>query len=182
MESLPPRKPPNPTLPYREDCWSEGETSKLVDAWDNRYIELSWGNLGKYWQKVANAVNSRPVGAPPLTKVQYKNRIDTLKKKYKVKKAGIVDSGNALISQCQFFTRLDALIGSSISRSRKPSPPSPPPPLALPLPYHQKSSPLSLPTADAVSSRPEKRHPPVLPLMNDSFRRRFTAVVAAAED
>ncbi|KAH7657803.1 Homeobox-like domain-containing protein [Dioscorea alata] len=183
MESSPPRKPPNPALPYREDCWSEGETSVLVDAWGDRYLELSRGNLRqKHWQEVADAVNSRPAGArrPPRTDVQCKNRIDTLKKKYKVEKARIVDSGGALASQWQFFTRLDALIGSSVSGSKKPSPPSPPPPLALPLPYHRKSSPLPLPAAAAVSSRPEKRHPPALPPVNDSFRRRFTTAAAAA--
>ncbi|KAJ0964905.1 hypothetical protein J5N97_026043 [Dioscorea zingiberensis] len=183
MEGSPPRRPPNPALPYREDCWSEGETSVLIDAWGDRYLELSRGNLRqKHWQEVADAVNSRPAGArrPPRTDVQCKNRIDTLKKKYKVEKARISDSGGALASQWQFYTRLDALIGSSVSATKKPSPPSLPPPLALPLPSHRKSSPLPLPAAAAVSSRPQKRHLPSLPPVNDSFRRKYSAAAAAA--
>ncbi|GJN15206.1 hypothetical protein PR202_gb02100 [Eleusine coracana subsp. coracana] len=52
--------PPNPNLPYREDCWSDGETAALVSAWGTRYIDLNRGNLRqKQWQEVADAVNSR---------------------------------------------------------------------------------------------------------------------------
>lgn len=53
--------PPNPNLPYREDCWSEGETAALVDAWGSRYLDLNRGSLRRpQWQEVADAVNSRP--------------------------------------------------------------------------------------------------------------------------
>ncbi|KAM0944639.1 putative transcription factor Trihelix family [Dioscorea sansibarensis] len=189
METSPPRKPPNPALPYREDCWSEGETSVLVDAWGDRYLELSRGNLRqKHWQEVADAVNSRPAGAhrPARTDVQCKNRIDTLKKKYKVEKARILDSAGGLTSQWQFYSRLDALIGSSMtpnSASKKPSPPSPPLPLALPLPYRRKGSPLALPlpAAAAVTPMPtSKRHTPAPPPVDETFRRRYSAAAAAA--
>ena len=51
---------PNPNLPYREDCWSEGETAALVAAWGTRYEDLNRGNLRqKQWQEVAKAVNTR---------------------------------------------------------------------------------------------------------------------------
>ena len=29
----------------REDCWSEGATSVLIEAWGERYLKLSRGNL-----------------------------------------------------------------------------------------------------------------------------------------
>ena len=73
----------------REDCWSEGSTETLIEAWGGRYLRLNRGNLRqKDWIEVSDAVNSRrsPL-KPPRTDVQCKNRIDTLKKKYKLHKS-----------------------------------------------------------------------------------------------
>ncbi|EAY99005.1 hypothetical protein EE612_031133 [Oryza sativa] len=164
--------PPNPNLPYREDCWSEGETEALVRAWGSRYVELNRGNLRqKQWQEVADAVNSRRGAAarrrPPRTDVQCKNRVDTLKKKYKAERARVMPS------TWSFFPELDRLVGPTLSASasKRPSPspspvpppphfampihpsavrkppspspsPSPPPPMALPLPSYRRGSPL----------------------------------------
>ncbi|XP_006654781.2 trihelix transcription factor ASIL2-like [Oryza brachyantha] len=159
--------PPNPNLPYREDCWSEGETDALVRAWGSRYVELNRGNLRqKQWQEVADAVNSRRGAAarrrPPRTDVQCKNRVDTLKKKYKAERARNTPSS------WSFFDELDRLVGPTLSASvsKRPSPlpaahfalpihpsavrkppspsssPSPPPPMALPLPSYRRGSPL----------------------------------------
>jgi hypothetical protein len=158
--------PPNPNLPYREDCWSDGETAALVSAWGSRYVELNRGNLRqKQWQEVADAVNSRRGASarrrPPRTDVQCKNRVDTLKKKYKAERARSGPSG------WSFFHELDHLVGPTLIASaskrppappqfalpvhpppiRKPpspslSPSSPPPPMALPLPNYRRRSPL----------------------------------------
>jgi len=157
--------PPNPNLPYREDCWSDGETAALVGAWGSRYVELNRGNLRqKQWQEVADAVNSRRGASarrrPPRTDVQCKNRVDTLKKKYKAERARNAPSG------WYFFHELDRLVGPTLSASasKRPSPPqapqfalpfhppalrnhqspspSPPPPMALPLPDYHRGSPL----------------------------------------
>ncbi|XP_074561428.1 trihelix transcription factor ENAP2-like [Curcuma longa] len=172
-------KPPNPALPYREDCWSEGETSVLVDAWGDRYLELNRGNLRqKHWQEVADAVNSR-AGAgrrPARTDVQCKNRIDTLKKKYKVEKARISAGAE---SQWPFFFRLDVLIGSSPPPKKPPSSP----PLALPLPFHRKGT--LLPAATAVrSAEPKGKRSAATALSVDNpiLRRAAAAAEAAAED
>ncbi|CAA6661151.1 unnamed protein product [Spirodela intermedia] len=137
-------KPPNPALPYREDCWSEGATSTLIDAWGDRFLELNRGTC-------ARSSGRRP----PRSDIQCKNRIDTLKKKYKVEKARITNSGGALSSQWAFFDRLDALIGSSEVSSHKPSPP---PPLAFPLPYRKNSSLPSASVAASQSTARDKRH------------------------
>ncbi|XP_074585655.1 trihelix transcription factor ENAP2-like [Curcuma longa] len=171
-------KPPNPALPYREDCWSEGETSVLVDAWGDRYLELNRGNLRqKHWQEVADAVNSRSSGRRPArTDVQCKNRIDTLKKKYKVEKARISYGGE---SQWPFFFRLDVLIGSSPPATKTPSSP----PLALPLPFHRKGA--LLPAATAVRPpEPKGKRPAATALAVDNpiLRRAVAAAEAAAED
>lgn len=162
--------PPNPNLPYREDCWSEGETAALVGAWGSRYVDLNRGNLRqKQWQEVAGAVNSRRGAAarrrPPRTDVQCKNRVDTLKKKYKAERA----RGGP--SAWNFYGELDRLVGPTLAAAaatkkhpssgtpaphfalplhpsaarRHPSPsssPSPPPPMALPLPNYRRGAPL----------------------------------------
>ncbi|KAK9159149.1 hypothetical protein Scep_005723 [Stephania cephalantha] len=93
----------------REDCWSEGATSALIEAWGDRYLQLSRGNLRqKDWKEVADAVNSRRDGVkPPRTDVQCKNRVDTLKKKYKAEKA------KPIPSKWPFYSRLDHLVGTA---------------------------------------------------------------------
>jgi hypothetical protein len=156
--------PPNPNLPYREDCWSEGETAALVDAWGSRYLELNRGSLRQpQWREVADAVNSRPGASarrrPPRTDIQCKNRVDTLKKKYKAERA----RGGS--SPWHFYGQLDLLVGPTLSTSsggagaKRPSPPralpmlrrrqspsrSPSPPMALPLPNYGRGS--NLPSA-----------------------------------
>ncbi|XP_044487471.1 trihelix transcription factor ASIL2-like [Mangifera indica] len=95
----------------REDCWSEGATAVLIDAWGERYLELSRGNLKqKHWKEVADIVSSREdYTKTPKTDIQCKNRIDTVKKKYKLEKAKIMSGGGA--SKWVFFDKLDQLIG-----------------------------------------------------------------------
>ncbi|KAI0522576.1 hypothetical protein KFK09_004956 [Dendrobium nobile] len=183
-----PARPPNPAMPYREDCWSEGETSMLVDAWGDRYLELNRGNLRqKQWQEVADAVNARPGGGrrPPRTDVQCKNRIDTLKKKYKIEKNKISDG--AFASQWPFYSRLDMLIGSSVSAKKPPSPP-----LALPLPSHRKGLPLppaaaaaaaaaaAIRTVDPLPKEKRARTAATASPVDDSFFRRNLPAAAAA--
>lgn len=95
----------------REDCWSEGATSVLIDAWGERYLELSRGNLKqKHWKEVADIVSSREDYTKiPRTDIQCKNRIDTVKKKYKTEKAKITAGGGP--SKWPFYDRLDHLVG-----------------------------------------------------------------------
>ncbi|KFK38776.1 hypothetical protein AALP_AA3G158900 [Arabis alpina] len=97
----------------REDCWSERATAVLIDAWGDRYLELSRGNLKqKHWKEVAEIVSSREdYGKTPKTDIQCKNRIDTVKKKYKQEKVRIVNGGAR--SRWVFFDKLDRLIGST---------------------------------------------------------------------
>jgi hypothetical protein len=88
----------------REDAWSDGATSALIDAWGERFVALGRGSLRHpQWQEVADAVSSRDgYSKGPRSDVQCKNRIDTLKK-YKVERAKPV-------SAWQFFDRLDFLL------------------------------------------------------------------------
>ncbi|KAF8396958.1 hypothetical protein HHK36_018595 [Tetracentron sinense] len=93
----------------REDCWSEDGTRTLIQAWGDRYLQLNRGNLRqKDWKEVADAVNGRQNGVKPRkTDIQCKNRIDTLKKKYKLEKS------KAAPSKWVFYPRLDELIGTT---------------------------------------------------------------------
>lgn len=97
----------------REDCWSEGATAVLIEAWGERYLELSRGNLKqKHWKEVAEIVSGREdYLKTPKTDIQCKNRIDTVKKKYKSEKAKISAAGGGTTSKWPFYDRLDQLIG-----------------------------------------------------------------------
>ncbi|KAH7278665.1 hypothetical protein KP509_38G051400 [Ceratopteris richardii] len=109
--------PPGSSTPsdrhLRDDCWSDGATVTLIRAWGDRYLELNRGNLKqKHWEDVADCVNRRGDGCkPPKTDIQCKNRLDTLKKKYKLEKSKIITSGGT--SKWAFFDSLDELIGPS---------------------------------------------------------------------
>ena len=58
----------------------------------SRFLELSKGNLKhKHWQVVVDIVSSRDdYTRAPKSDTQCKNRIDTLKKKYKLEKSKIM--------------------------------------------------------------------------------------------
>lgn len=93
----------------REDCWSEGATDTLVQAWGDRYLRLNRGNLRqKDWKDVADTVNSRENGVKPQrTDIQCKNRVDTLKKKYKLEKS------KSSPSVWPLYGRMDYLVGTA---------------------------------------------------------------------
>ncbi|XP_050209216.1 trihelix transcription factor ENAP2 isoform X2 [Mercurialis annua] len=101
----------------REECWSEGATATLIEAWGDRYVSLNRGNLRqKDWKDVADAVNYREDGVKSKkTDIQCKNRVDTLKKKHKIEKA------KPPPSKWPFYYRLDSLIGVKTTNKRKPN-------------------------------------------------------------
>lgn len=169
------------SLPFREDCWSEEATHTLVEAWGDHYLELNRGNLRqKHWQEVADAVNARHghVKKARRTDVQCKNRIDTLKKKYKIEKARVSDSNGTYVSQWPFYSRLDALIGDSVQLKKTPSQAS--------FPAHHRKIPTTaspmLPLSSPVPVGPRSSKPkrPATVAVDDSFFRRNFSVAAAA--
>ncbi|KAK4803918.1 hypothetical protein SAY86_003735 [Trapa natans] len=173
-------------MPVREDCWSEEATSTLIEAWGRRHLDLNRGNLRqKDWQEVASAVNSLHGQDKKAyrTDVQCKNRIDTIKKKYKTEKARVSASNGNLTSSWIFFDRMDALIGSnpSAKKTASPSPltsiPPLSPPMALPLPSSYKKAQSASPAMAAIAF-PQKR--PADRNDDEYFRRNYSAVAAAA--
>ncbi|XP_071686474.1 trihelix transcription factor ENAP1-like [Rutidosis leptorrhynchoides] len=176
--------PSSRPIHFRDDCWSEDATSTLVDAWGRRYLELNRGNLRqKDWQEVADAVNARHGHSKKTrrTDVQCKNRIDTLKKKYKVEKARVSESNGQITSTWPFYSRLDPLIGS-FATAKKSSSSTPPPPTGVPLPYRKSPSTMLSPQfLTPVALVPQKRPSPVTAAVDESyFRRNYSAVAAAA--
>ncbi|KAL0804331.1 hypothetical protein Bca101_096821 [Brassica carinata] len=90
----------------RDDCWSEEATKVLINAWGDRFSEPGKGTLKQQqWHEVAEIVNESGQCKYAKTDVQCKNRIDTVKKKYKQEKA---KNGP---SKWAFFKKLESLIG-----------------------------------------------------------------------
>ncbi|CAH8359823.1 unnamed protein product [Eruca vesicaria subsp. sativa] len=102
---------------WREDCWSERATGVLIDAWGEKYLKLSRGNLKQnHWEEVAETVrrSEEDSGKTPKTHVQCRNRIDTVKKRYKQEKAR--SGGGGRRSSWVFYNKLDRLIGFSTAK------------------------------------------------------------------
>ncbi|WCJ27205.1 sequence-specific DNA binding transcription factors [Euphorbia peplus] len=165
-------------LPIREDCWSEDATSTLVQVWGRRYLELNRGNLRqKDWQDVADAVNAKHGHTKKThrTDVQCKNRIDTIKKKYKIERVRVSSSNGSFSSPWPFYDSLDTLIGSNFSGKKQASP-SISPPVALPV---RRTPTLTVTPsstrATGIVGLPQKR-----PLDDGYFRRNYSAMAAAA--
>ncbi|CAN0910594.1 Uridylate kinase PUMPKIN, chloroplastic [Linum grandiflorum] len=102
---------------YRKDReeWSDSAISCLLDAYMEKYSQLSRGNLrGRDWEVVAETVNER--GGPNSRKSveQCKNKIDNLKKRYKVEIQRITSNGGGG-SNWHWFKQIEAIIGQHSS-------------------------------------------------------------------
>ncbi|GAB4827199.1 hypothetical protein Ancab_034089 [Ancistrocladus abbreviatus] len=186
----PPPATTNPRpMPVRDDCWSEEATFTLIEAWGQRYLELNRANLRqKHWHEVADAVNDRHghIKKARRTDVQCKNRIDTLKKKYKIEKARVLESYGSFVIDWPFFTPLGALIGSTMTTSLalkksspSPQPDSAGPPMGVPLLVPYGRTPPAAVAAAATTVVPQKR-PSSTALDESYFRKNYSVVAAAA--
>nr|XP_009784429.1 PREDICTED: ras guanine nucleotide exchange factor Y-like [Nicotiana sylvestris]XP_016466850.1 PREDICTED: trihelix transcription factor ASIL2-like [Nicotiana tabacum] len=179
-----------PVFPAREDCWSEAATHTLVEAWGSKYVELNRGNLRhQQWQEVADAVNALHGHTKKQyrTDIQCKNRIDTLKKKYKIEKARVSQSQGLYVSTWPFFSSLNALIGVTYKVSPSPSPEtvipqrrkSPSPSTAAFTPQWRSSPPLLPPPLFGIPVGFRSKRPAAAMDYTVS-RRNFSAMAAAA--
>ena len=85
--------------------WTERETFVLLDAWGERFLQRGKKSLrSEEWQEVAEKVSE--VSKIDRTDTQCRNRLDTLKKKYKKEK---------LNSSCKwvYFKKMDLLLSMS---------------------------------------------------------------------
>ncbi|KAE9612172.1 putative transcription factor Trihelix family [Lupinus albus] len=114
---------------YRKDReeWSDTAIACLLDAYTEKFNQLNRGNLrGRDWEEVAEAVGERCGSAVAgggkcnrkhksyKSVEQCKNKIDNLKKRYKVEVQRIGSCGIST-SHWHWFKKLEAIVGNSIT-------------------------------------------------------------------
>ncbi|KAL1829213.1 hypothetical protein ACET3Z_007625 [Daucus carota] len=88
--------------------WTEQETFVLLEAWGDRFIQRGRKSLrSEEWQEVADKVSQR--SKLERSDTQCRNRLDTLKKKYKKETAKIHEMGGTT-SQWVYFEKMDMLL------------------------------------------------------------------------
>ncbi|PKI77600.1 trihelix transcription factor ASIL2-like [Punica granatum] len=91
--------------------WTETETFVLLDAWGDRFLQHGRKSLrSEEWQEVAEKVSE--VSKIERTDAQCRNRLDTLKKKYKKEKLKLADEGGSAPIKWVYFKKMDALMSS----------------------------------------------------------------------
>ncbi|XP_023876255.2 uridylate kinase PUMPKIN, chloroplastic [Quercus suber] len=114
---------------YRKDReeWSDTAIACLLEAYTEKYNELNRGNLrGRDWEEVAEAVTDRCGGgvggggdkskATYKSVEQCKNKIDNLKKRYKVelqRMSAATGSTTTTHSHWHWFKKIEAIVGNS---------------------------------------------------------------------
>ncbi|KAF5470067.1 hypothetical protein F2P56_010612 [Juglans regia] len=107
---------------YRKDReeWSDTAIACLLDAFTEKYNQLNRGNLwGRDWEKVAENVSDRCGGERTSgtykSVEQCKNKIDNLKKRYKVEQQRIRAAGGTGTgtSHWPWFKKIEAIAGNS---------------------------------------------------------------------
>ncbi|KAI4352627.1 hypothetical protein L6164_006861 [Bauhinia variegata] len=109
---------------YRKDReeWTDTAIAILLDAYTEKFNQLNRGNLrGRDWEEVAEAVTER-CGTGGIdgkhksykSVEQCKNKIDNLKKRYKVELQRIT-SGGMTTSHWHWFKKIEAIVGNSMT-------------------------------------------------------------------
>lgn len=104
---------PKPSFGGRNSLsdWSEQETFILLDAWGTRFVRHGRKSLrSEEWQEVAERVSRG--SKIERTDTQCRNRLDTLKKKYKKEKMKFAETGNTS-SKWVYFKKMDMLLTST---------------------------------------------------------------------
>lgn len=126
-----PKKPPSTTATtittatgagdrLKRDEWSEGAVSSLLEAYEAKWVLRNRAKLkGHDWEDVAKYVSSRANSSKsPKTQTQCKNKIESMKKRYRS------ESATAEVSTWPLFPRLDLLLRGSGGPTVVTDPPS----------------------------------------------------------
>ncbi|XP_075480036.1 trihelix transcription factor ENAP2-like [Primulina tabacum] len=90
--------------------WTEHETFILLDAWGERFLKQGRKSLrSEEWQEVAEKVSQE--SKIERTDTQCRNRLDTLKKKYKKEKMKLGETGEST-SKWACYKKMDLLLSS----------------------------------------------------------------------
>jgi hypothetical protein len=90
----------------KRDEWSEGAVSTLLEAYESKWVLRNRAKLkGQDWEDVAKHVSSRATHTKsPKTQTQCKNKIESMKKRYRS------ESATADGSSWPLYPRLDHLL------------------------------------------------------------------------
>ncbi|XWS08279.1 hypothetical protein CRYUN_Cryun41cG0066200 [Craigia yunnanensis] len=101
----------------KRDEWSEGAVSSLLEAYERKWVLRNRAKLkGHDWEDVAHYVSARAnCTKSSKTQTQCKNKIESMKKRYRS------ESATADASSWPLYPRLDLLL-----RGSAPPPPAPP--------------------------------------------------------
>ncbi|GLT45993.1 hypothetical protein SLA2020_197850 [Shorea laevis] len=125
----------------KRDEWSEGAVSSLLEAYESKWVLRNRAKLkGHDWEDVARHVSARAsCTKSPKTQTQCKNKIESMKKRYRS------ESATADGSSWPLYPRLDLLLRGSAPPAAAPSPLQAQPPQAVPiLPCTNNQPPLIL--------------------------------------
>lgn len=104
----------------KRDEWSEGAVSTLLEAYEAKWVLRNRAKLkGHDWEDVAKHVSSRANSTKsPKTQTQCKNKIESMKKRYRSESASTADA-----SSWPLYSRLDLLLRGTGPLSSLPPPP-----------------------------------------------------------
>ncbi|XP_010278265.1 PREDICTED: uncharacterized protein LOC104612522 isoform X2 [Nelumbo nucifera] len=101
---------------YRKDReeWSDSAIDCLLDAYTEKFVQLNRGNLrGRDWEEVSSIVSDRCDKTKSFKSVeQCKNKVDNLKKRYKVERHRM-SSGGSSVSHWPWFKKMEQIVGNS---------------------------------------------------------------------
>ncbi|VFQ66900.1 unnamed protein product [Cuscuta campestris] len=99
--------------------WSEHETFILLDAWGGRFLKQGRKSLrSEEWREVAKKVSLD--SKIKRTDTQCRNRLDTLKKKYKKEKMKVGET-KSVTGRWVYFRKMDALLSSNQKQQGEPN-------------------------------------------------------------
>lgn len=106
---------------YRKDReeWSDAAIVCLLEAYTEKFTELNRGNLrGRDWEEVAAIVSERCENQSKSVE-QCKNKVDNLKKRYKLERHRMINAGavsvNVSVSHWPWFKHMEHIVGNSFS-------------------------------------------------------------------
>lgn len=144
----------------KRDEWSEGAVSTLLEAYEAKWVLRNRAKLkGQDWEDVARCVSSRANSTKsPKTQTQCKNKIESMKKRYRSESA-IADA-----SSWPLYSRLDLLLRGTgpVSTVLAPPPLTATAPSQSPHRSNNQALMLLEPSL-AVSQAPNQTPPPAAP-------------------
>ncbi|CAN4117190.1 unnamed protein product [Withania somnifera] len=101
---------------YRKDReeWSDTGIACLLEAYMEKFMQLNRGNLrGRDWEEVAAMVSER-CDKQSKSVEQCKNKVDNLKKRYKLERHRMSTGGMAM-SHWPWFKQMEQIVGNAVS-------------------------------------------------------------------